>query len=124
MRSIEYLLRLSVRVGLRSPPRLSTPARPSKKRMTCLVEIFSLFETSAGVKCSSSTVWIDDEVDSVRPGTSLCVAGLDASGCRRRRIRAWARSSRVAFNQSHFPGWSGLSSNDHVQCTIGTMNNL
>jgi hypothetical protein len=47
MRSIEYLLRLSVLVGLRSPPRLSTPARPSKKRMTCLVEIFSLFETSA-----------------------------------------------------------------------------
>jgi hypothetical protein len=33
-----------------------------------------------------------------------------ASGCWRPRIRAWARSSRVAFNQSRFPGWSDLSS--------------
>jgi hypothetical protein len=123
MRRIEYLLRLSVRVGLRSPPRLSTPARPPKKRMTCLVEIFSLFETSAGVKYSSSAERIDDEVDSVRPGITLCVAGVDVFGCRRLRIRAWARSSRLAFNQSRFPGWSDLSSNDQVQCTIGTLNN-
>jgi hypothetical protein len=28
---MEYLLRLSVRVGLRSPPRVSTPARPSDR---------------------------------------------------------------------------------------------
>lgn len=123
MRSIEYLLRLSVLVGLRSPPRLSTPARPSKKRMTCLVEIFSLCETSAGVKYSSRVELINDEVDSVRPGTNLCVAGVDVSGCWRLRIRAWARSSLVAFNQSRFPGWSDLSSNDHVRCPIGTMNN-
>ena len=124
MRRMKYLLRLSLRVGLRSPPRLSTPARPPKKRMTCLVEIFSLFETSAGVKYSSSAERIDDEVDSVRPGITLCVAGVDISGCWRLRIRAWARSSRVAFNQSRFPGWSDLSSNDHVQCAIGTLNNL
>jgi|HubBroStandDraft_6_1064221.scaffolds.fasta_scaffold00480_4 hypothetical protein len=123
MRSIEYLLRLSVLVGLRSPPRLSTPARPSKKRMTCLVEIFSLFETSAGVKYSASAGRLAAEVDSVRLGTSLCVAGVDVSGCWRLRIRAWARSSRVAFNQSRFPGWSDRSSNDHVRCPIGTMNN-
>jgi hypothetical protein len=123
MRSIEYLLRLSVLVGLRSPPRLSTPARPSKKRMTCLVEIFSLFETSAGVKYFSSSERLAAEVDSARPGTSLCVAGVDVSGCWRLRIRAWARSSRGAFNQSRFPGWSDLSSNDHVRCPIGTMNN-
>jgi hypothetical protein len=123
MRKIEYLLRLSVLVGLRSPPRLSTPARPSKKRMTCLVEIFSLLDTSAGVKYSASSGRLAPEAASVRPGTAHGVAGLDASGCWRLRIRAWARSSRVAFNQSRFPGWSDLSSNDHVQCTIGTMNN-
>jgi len=123
MRKIEYLLRLSVLVGLRSPPRLRTPARPSKKRMTCLVLIFSLFEISAGVKYSSSVERIDDEVDSVRPGTTLEVAVVDASGCWRLRIRAWACSSRVAFNQSRFPGWSDRSSNDQVQCTIGTLNN-
>ena len=55
MRRIEYLLRLSVLVGLRSPPRLSTPARPSKKRMTCFVLIFNFCETSAGVKYSASS---------------------------------------------------------------------
>jgi hypothetical protein len=120
---MEYLLRLSVLVGLRSPPRSSTPTRPSKKRMTCLVEIFSLFETSAGVKYSPSSGRLVAEVGSVKPGTNLCVAGVDASGCWRLRIRTWARSSRVAFNQSRFPGWSDLSSNDHVRCPIGTMNN-
>ena len=123
MRRIEYLLRLSVLVGLRSPPRLRTPARPSKKRMTCFVLIFSLFETSAGVKYSASSGRPAAEVDPVRQGASLCVAGVDVSGCWRLRIRAWARSSRVAFNQSRFPGWSDLSSNDQVQCTIGTLNN-
>ena len=110
MRRIEYLLRLSVLLGLRSPPRLSTPARPSKKRMTCFVLIFNFCEISAGVKYSASAV------DSC--GTTVGLAGLDASGCWRLRIRAWARSSRVAFNQSRFPGWSDLSSNDHVQCTL------
>jgi len=115
---MEYLLRLSVLVGLRSPPRSSTPTRPSKKRMTCLVEIFSLFETSAGVKYSPSSGRLVAEVGSVKPGTNLCVAGVDASGCWRLRIRTWARSSRVAFNQSRFPGWSDLSSNDHVQGTL------
>jgi hypothetical protein len=123
MRSIEYLLRLSVLVGIRSPPRLSTPTRPSKKRMTCFVLIFNFCEISAGVKYSASAERFAAEVDSVRPGTTLGVAGLDASGCWRLRIRAWARSSRVAFNQSRFPGWSDLSSNDHVGCPIGTMNN-
>ena len=122
MRRMEYLLRLSVRVGLRSPPRFSTPARPSKKRMTCLVEIFSLLETSAGVKYSSSAEW-NDEVDSVRPGTTLSVAGLDVSGCWRRRILACARSSRVAFNQSRFLRLVRPRSNDHVLCTVGTLNN-
>ena len=115
MRRIEYLLRLSVLVGLRSPPRLSTPGRPSKNRMTCLVEIFNLFETSAGVKYSASSGPLAPEAVSVRPGTAHGAAGLDASGCWRLRIRAWARSSRVAFNQSRFPGWSDLSSND--QCS-------
>jgi hypothetical protein len=122
MRKMEYLLRLSVLVGLRSPPRLSTPGLPSKKRMTCLVEIFNFCEISAGVKYSPSSGRLAAEVDSVRPGRSLCVAGVDISGCWRLRIRAWARSSRVAFNQSRFPGWSDRSSNDQVQCTIGTMN--
>jgi hypothetical protein len=123
MRRIEYLLRLSVLVGLRSPPRLSTPARPSKKRMTCLVEIFNLCETSAGVKYSASSRRPVAEVDSVRPGTSPCVAGVDVSGCWRLRIRAWARSSRVAFNQSRFLRLVRPRSNDHVRCPIGTMNN-
>jgi hypothetical protein len=118
MRKIEYLLRLSVLVGLRSPPRLSTPARPSKNRMTCFVLIFNFCEISAGVKYSASSGPVAAEVDLVRPGTAPVAAGLDASGCWRLRIRAWARSSRVAFNQSHFPGWSDLSSNDQVQCTF------
>ena len=68
MRSIEYLLRLSVLVGLRSPPRLSTPARPSKKRMTCFVLIFSLCETSAGVKYSANE-------------GKILTSELGASGC-------------------------------------------
>ena len=123
MRKMEYLLRLSVLVGLRAPPRFSTPARPSKKRMTCLALIFNFCETSAGVKYSSSAERIDDEVDSVRPGTTLGVAGVDASGCWRLRIRAWARSSRVAFNQSRFLRLVRPRSNDQVQCTIGTLNN-
>ena len=123
MRRIEYLLRLSVLVGLRSPPRLSTPTRPSKKRMTCLVLIFNFCEISAVVKYSASSGRLPPEAVSVRPGTAHGVAGPDASGCRRLRIRAWARSSRVAFNQSRFPGWSDLSSNDQMQCTIGTLNN-
>jgi hypothetical protein len=99
---MKYLLRLSVRVGLRSPPRLSTPGRPSKKRMTCFVLIFNLCETSAGVKYSASE-------------GEILMSELSASGCWRLRILAWARSSRVAFNQSRFPGWSDLSSND--QCS-------
>jgi hypothetical protein len=111
MRKMEYLLRLSVRVGLRSPPRLSTPTRPSKKRMTCLVEIFSLCETSAGVKYSASA-----------DCCSIVVAGSGSLGCCRARILACARSSLDAFNQSRFPGWSDHSSNDQVQCPICTMN--
>src|SRR5215831_4030022 len=103
MRRIEYLLRLSVLVGLRSPPKLSTPARPSKERITCLVLIFSLCETSAGVKYSGSA-----------DCCSTITAGSCSGGCCRARILPCARSSRVAFNQSHFPGWSDLSSNDHV----------
>jgi hypothetical protein len=118
MRRIEYLLRLSVRVGLRSPPRLSTPDRPSKKRMTCLVEIFNFCETSAGVKYSASSGPLAAEVDSVRPGKAHGVAGLDVSGCWRRRIRAWARSSRGAFNQSRFPGLVRPRSNDQVRALL------
>jgi putative SOS response-associated peptidase YedK len=68
-----------------------------------------------GVKYSASSARLAAELDSVGPGTTLEVAGLDASGCWRLRILAWARSSRVAFNQSRFPGWSDLSSND--QCS-------
>jgi hypothetical protein len=90
MRRIEYLLRLSVLVGLRSPPRLSTPGRPSKNRITCFVLIFSLRETSAGVKYSAN----EGEV---------LTSGLAASGCCRARILAWARSS-VAFNRTRFLG--------------------
>ena len=112
MRRIEYLLRLSVLVGLRSPPRLSTPGRPSKKRMTCLVLIFNFCETSAGLKYSASA-----------DSCSISTAGSGSVGCCRARILAWARSSRVAFNQSRFPGWSDLSSNDQIQCAVGTMNN-
>jgi hypothetical protein len=123
MRRIEYLLRLSVRVGLRSPPRLSTPAWPSKKRITCFVLIFSLLETSAGVKYSASSGRPAGEVDSVRPGTSLCAAGVAVCGCWRLRILAWARSSRVAFNQSRFLRLVRPRSNDHVQCTVGSLNN-
>jgi len=96
MRRMKYLLRLSVLVGLRSPPRLSTPARPSKKRMTCFVLIFSLCETSAGVRYSANAGRLAAEVDSC--GTTLGVAGQGASGCWRLRIRACARSSLDAFN--------------------------
>jgi hypothetical protein len=102
MRRIEYLLRLSVLVGRRSPPRLSTPVRPSKKRMTCFVLIFNRCATSAGVKYSANE-------------GEILTSELGASGCCRARILACARSSRVAFNQSRFPGWSDLSSND--QCS-------
>jgi len=123
MRRMKYLLRLSLRVGLRSPPRLSTPAWPSKTRITCFVLIFSLLETSAGVKYSASSGRPAGEVDSVRPGTSLCVAGVAVCGCWRLRILAWARSSRVAFNQSRFLRLVRPRSNDQVQCTIGTLNN-
>ena len=108
MRRIEYLLRVSVRVGLRSPPRLSTPMGPSKKRMTCFVLIFNFCETSAGVKYSASVGLLTAEVDLVRLGTTLGVAGLDASGCWRLRIRPWARSSRVSFNQSRFPDYKPI----------------
>ena len=90
---------------LRSPPRLSTPTRPSKNRMTCFVLIFNFCETSAGVEYSAN----EGEILTSEQG---------ASGCRHACILACARSSRVAFNPSRFPGWSDLSSNDLVQCTL------
>jgi hypothetical protein len=70
MRRIEYLLRLSVLVGLRSPPRLSTPAPPSKKRMICFVLIFNFCDTSAGVKYSASA-----------DCCSIITAGSGSLGC-------------------------------------------
>jgi len=47
------------------PAEISTPGRPSKKRMTCFVEIFNFCETSAGVKYSASSRTLAAEVDSV-----------------------------------------------------------
>ncbi len=59
MRRIEYLLRLSVRVSLRCSPRLSTPSRPSKKRMTCFVLIFNFYEKHIPPHCARLPV--DDD---------------------------------------------------------------
>jgi hypothetical protein len=92
---MKYLLRLSVLVGLRVPPRLSTPARPSNRRMTCFVLIFNFCETSAGVKSSASAGRLAAEVDSVRPGATFGMSSLNASD-------PWVNAQRVEV-------WGGLA---------------